>query len=67
MNWELETLNEKDLGNLQNALEDMWMNGQTSFPSWVVPLHDAILAEWDKREVPLSANAADYVVNGVSS
>lgn len=56
-NWELNTLFDNDLAKLQDALEGMWLDGQKAFPSWIVPLHDAIISEWHRRELTIAARA----------
>ena len=61
MDWQLCKLGQSELGKLQNALEDMWMDGQREFPDWVVPLHDAVIDEWERREV-IEAKTANVAV-----
>lgn len=47
--WQLDQLNDKYLGRLQDCLEDVFMT-HDPFPEWMWYLHDEILREWDKRE-----------------
>ena len=49
----LGPLDNNQLGALQSALEDFFLT-HADVPEWVTNAHDAIIAEWERREAELT-------------